>query len=122
MFSCTQCDYFTSRKHDLKRHTKRHTPLTPNLPPKIARHEPVPNIIEPSDNDNLLQDIENQEFKDILNTQAGLGLSQIPSTPATSSHPPVNNKNNNNLNVFFILNNLGEMIINYETCILEILI
>ena len=44
----------------------------------------------------FLQDIENQELTDILNTQAGIGLSQIPSTPSTSSPPPNSNNNNNN--------------------------
>ena len=63
-----------------------------NIPPKIARHEPIPNIIEPAENEKFLSDIEQQEHTDILNTQAGLGLSQIPSTPPPpSSPPPVNN-------------------------------
>ena len=94
-----ECDYSSSRQDNLNKHVKkRHSnvPSTANLPPKIARREPFPNIIEPPANDNLLQDIENQEFKDMPNTQAGLGLSQIPPTLATSSPPPVNNNNDNN--------------------------
>ena len=63
-----------------------------NIPPKIARHEPIPNIIESAENEKFLSDMEQQEYTDILNTQAGLGLSQIPSTPPPpSSPPPVNN-------------------------------
>ena len=115
-FSCMECDYSSSRQDNLNKHVKKrhsYAPSVHNIPPKIARHEPFPNIIEPPANDNLLQDIENQEFKDMLNTQAGLGLSQIPPTPATTSPPPVSNNNdNNNLSVFFTLNNLGEMIMN----------
>ena len=62
-----------------------------NLPPKIACHEQIPNIIKPTENEQLLRDIEQQELTDMLNTQAGLGLSQIPSTPPRSSPPPANN-------------------------------
>ena len=81
-FSCTQCDYFTCRKHDLNRHIKRHKDIVSdhNIPPKIAHHEPIPNIMKPAENEKFLSDIEQQEHTDILNTQAGLGLSQIPST------------------------------------------
>ena len=80
-FSCSQCDYFTSRKHDLKRHAKKHTHLTPNLPPKIARLEPIPNIIDPPANDHLLEQIENQEIETIFkqNTQVGFGITQMTS-------------------------------------------
>ena len=37
-FSCTDCDYTTSRKSNLDRHLKRHTNpvLIPNSPPKVA--------------------------------------------------------------------------------------
>ena len=124
-------NHFTSRKYDLKQHTKRHNDIVSdhNIPPKIARHEPIPNIIEPTENEKFLSDIEQQEHTDILNTQAGLGWSQIPPTTATSSPPPVDNNNNNNndprlqeFERFFIVNILGEMIMNQETCILEILI
>ena len=117
-----ECDYSSSRQDNLNKHVKKrhsYAPSVHNIPPKIAHREPFPNIIEPPANDNLLQDIENQEFKDILNTQAGLGMSQIPPTPATSSPPPVNNNNDNNndprqqeFERFFVLNNLGEMIMN----------
>ena len=90
-FSCSQCDYFTSRKHDLKRHTtKRHskTPLTPNLPPKIARHDPFPNIIEPPANDHLLEQLENHEIQTTLeqNSQVGFGITQMTSTDENIPH------------------------------------
>ena len=74
----------------MKRHNN--TPATSNLPPKIARREPIPNIIESSENEQL-RDIEQQELTDILNTQTGLGLSQMPHTLPPSSSPPVNNSN-----------------------------
>ena len=44
-FSCTQCDYSTLQKSNLNRHLKRHTSLTSNLPPKVARCEPY--IVDP---------------------------------------------------------------------------
>ena len=87
MFSCTQCDYTTPVKSNLKHHTKRHndTPLTPNLPPKIARHEPFPNIIEPPANDHLLEQLlEHEEILSMLeqNNQVGFGVTQMSSTDA----------------------------------------
>ena len=87
MFSCFQCDYFSSRKYDLKHHTKRHTPLTPNLPPKIPRHEPIPNIIEPPANDHLLEQLENHEIKTSLeqNSQVSFGITQMMSPDAMLS-------------------------------------
>ena len=89
-FSCTECDYFTSRKHDLKRHIrKRHNdiPTSQILPPKIARHEPIPNIIDPTENGQFLQDIKQQEIQAILerNSQVGFGITQI--TPSDESIP-----------------------------------
>ena len=93
-FSCTQCDYTILQKSNLKRHIrKRHNdiPAAQIPPPKIARHEPIPNIINPTENEQFLQDIEHQELTDMLNTQVGLGLSQMPRTPSPSSPPPVNN-------------------------------
>ena len=66
MFSCTECDYTTPLKSNLKRHTKRHTPLTPNLPPKISRHDPFPNIINPPANDHLLEQLENKKIQTAL--------------------------------------------------------
>ena len=92
MFSCSECDYTTPRKSNFNRHLKRHNdiPAAEILPPKIARREPILNIIEPTENDQFLSDIEQQELTDMLNTQAGLGLSQMPSTPP-SSPPPANN-------------------------------
>ena len=88
VFSCTECDYTTSLKSNLKRHTKRHIPLTPNFPPKIARHDPFPNIIDPPANDNLVQDIENQEIQTTFeqDTQVGFGITQMTSTDATLPH------------------------------------
>ena len=60
------------------------------IPPKIARQST--NIIEPAENEKFLSDIEQQELTDMLNTQVGFGLSQMPSTPPPpSSPPPVNN-------------------------------
>ena len=96
-FPCTECEYSTSHPDDLRKHvTKRHnnTSTVHNLPPKIAHHNP--NIIEPDKNDQFLRDIEQQELTDMLSTQAGLGLSQMPSTPPPSppqppSLPPGNN-------------------------------
>ena len=87
MFSCTQCDYTTPLKSNLKYHTKRHsnTPLTPNLPPKIAHHEPFPNIIEPPANDHLLEQLEHEEIQSMLeqNNQLSFGVTQMSSTDAT---------------------------------------
>ena len=94
-FSCTECDYSTSRQDNLQKHLrKRHNNAAPahNIPPKIARNEPVLNIIEPTDNERFLSDIEQQELTDMLNNQTGLGLSQMPHTsPPSSPPPPVNN-------------------------------
>ena len=88
VFSCTQCDYVTSRKHNLKCHTtKRHskTHLTSNLPPKIARREPIPNIIDPPANDHLLEQLENQEIESMFeqNTQRGFGITQMTTADTT---------------------------------------
>ena len=117
-------DYSSSCQDDLNKHIKkRHSdkPSVHNIPPKITRPEPIPNIIEPTENDQLLKDIEQQELSDMLNTQDSLGLSQIPPTPPPSSPPPANNNNDpRHLNVLFRLNNLGKMILNQEMCILGI--
>ena len=70
-FSCTECGHTTARKHDLNRHImKRHTnaPTGLNPPPKVARREPIPDIIDPPTNPCLLQDVEQQELTDMLNT------------------------------------------------------
>ena len=81
LFSCAQCDYTTPLKSNLNRHTKRHskTHLTSNLPPKIARREPIPNIIDPPANDHLLEQLENQEIQSMFeqNTQRGFGITQM---------------------------------------------
>ena len=63
-FSCTQCDYSTLQKSNLNRHLKRHTSLTSNLPPKVARCEPY--IVDPPP-DNQVSDQNPQ--------QRGFGLS-----------------------------------------------
>ena len=88
MFSCIECDYTTPRKSYLKRHAERHTPLTPNLPPKIARHDPFPSIIEPPVNDHLLEQLENQEIESMFeqNTQRGFGITQMTSTDENIPH------------------------------------
>ena len=87
IFSCTQCDYTTLQKSNLKCHTKRHskTPLTSNLPPKIACREPILNITEPTENDQFLRDIEEQELRDMLSSQVGFGVTQI--APADENIP-----------------------------------
>ena len=90
MFSCTQCDYTTLLKSNLKCHTKRHsnTPLTPNLPPKIAHRKPIPNIIEPPGNDHLFEQLEHEEIQSMLeqNTQVGFGVTPISSTDENIPH------------------------------------
>ena len=96
LFSCTECDYSTSHQDNLQKHLRKrcnNTPTTQILSPKIACHEPIPNIIEPTENEQLIRDIEQQELSDMLNNQTGLGLSQIPPTQTTSSPLPDNNNN-----------------------------
>ena len=84
MFSCTQYDCTTLQKSNLNRHTKIHakTPVPSNLPPKVARREPIPNIIEPSANDHLLEQLEHEEIQSMLeqNTQRGFGVALMTST------------------------------------------
>ena len=63
LFSCTDCDYVTSRKSNLDRHSKGHTSLGPNSPPKVARRDP--HLINPPTNDHFLVD---------RNSQRGFGL------------------------------------------------
>ena len=78
-FSCTECDYTTPRKSNFNRHMKRHNdiPTAHNIPPKIARHEPIPNIIDPTENEQFLQDIQQQELTDMFSSQFGHGLTQF---------------------------------------------
>ena len=66
---------------------KRHNdiPAAQILPPKIARREPVLIIIEPTENNKFLSNIEEQELRDMLNTQVGFGVTQI--TPADENIP-----------------------------------
>ena len=94
-FSCAECDYSTSRQDNLQKHIRKRHNAVPdhNIPPKIACNEPIPNIINPTENEQFLQDIQQQELTDMLNTQVGLDLSQMPSTPPppSSPPPPVNN-------------------------------
>ena len=90
-FSCTECDYSTSRQDNLQKHLKkRHsdTPSVHNIPPKIARREPFPNVIDPPANDNLLQDLEQQEIQIMLerNTQVDFGIMQMTSTDENILH------------------------------------
>ena len=88
-FSCTQCDYTTLRKSNLIRHTKRHsdskTTVADNHPPKVARLEPIPNIIEPPANDNVLEQLEHERLESMFeqNTQRGFGVTQMSSTDTT---------------------------------------
>ena len=86
MFSCTECDYTTLQKSNLNHHMKRHTntPLTPNLPPKVAHCEPIPNIINPVANDHLLEQLEHEEIQSMFdqNIQCGFGVTQMNPTDA----------------------------------------
>ena len=86
--SCTECDYSTSRQDNLQKHLrKRHNdiPTAHNIPPKIARHESIPNIIDPTENDEFLSDIEKQELTDMFSSQFGYGVTQT--TPADENVP-----------------------------------
>ena len=53
----------------------------------MACHEPIPNISDPTENEQFLQDIEQQEIQNMLeqNTQVGFGIMQI--TPADENIP-----------------------------------
>ena len=44
----------------MKRHAN--TPLTLNLPSKVAQRKPVTDIIDPPANDHLLEQLEQQEI------------------------------------------------------------
>ena len=48
----------------------------------MARREPIPNIIEPPANDNLLEQLEHEGFESMFeqNTQRGFGVTQMSST------------------------------------------
>ena len=90
-FPYTQCDHTTLRKNNLISHTKRHsdskTSVAASHPPKVARHEPIPNIIKPPANDHLLEQLEqlgHQEIQSMFkqNTQRGFGVTQMSSTDA----------------------------------------
>ena len=63
---------------------KRHNdlPATQILPPKIACHEPIPNNIDPTKNEQFLQDIGQQEIQNMLeqDTQVRFGITQITPT------------------------------------------
>ena len=62
------------------------TPAAQIVPPKIARHGPIPNI-DPPANDHLLEQLEHEEIKSMLeqNTQVRFGVTQI--TPANKNTP-----------------------------------
>ena len=66
----------------MKRHGDSKTTVEASHPPKVACCEPVPNIIEPLANDNLLEQLEPEEFESMLeqNTQCGFGVTQMSST------------------------------------------
>ena len=66
---------------------KRHNdiPTAHNIPPKIARHEPIPNIIDPTENDEFLSDIQQRELTDMFSSQFGYGVTQT--TPADKNIP-----------------------------------
>ena len=66
---------------------KRHNVTAPvyNVPPKIARLEPIPNIVDPTENGQFLQDIGKQELTDMFSSQFGHGLTQM--TPADENIP-----------------------------------
>ena len=69
----------------MNRHVKGHTsaPLSPNLPPKVAHLNPIPNIVGPTENDQFLCDIKHQEIKDMLSSQVGFRVTQM--TPANAT-------------------------------------
>ena len=74
MFSCTQLPEKSNLNCHMKRHTN--TPASPNFPPKVARHEPFPNIITPPANDHLLEQLEQQKIQSMFeqNSQCGFGV------------------------------------------------
>ena len=70
-FSCTECDYSTSRQDNLNKHPRKiHDNTAPvhNIPPKIAHKNT--NIIEPNENEQFLRNIEKQELSDMLCVQS----------------------------------------------------
>ena len=67
----------------MKRHNDIPTAQIP--PPKIARHELIPNIIDPTENEQFLQNIQQQELTDMFSNQFGYGLTQA--TPADENIP-----------------------------------
>ena len=71
------------QKHLRKRHND--IPTAHNIPPKIAHHEPNPNIIDPTENDEFLSDKEKQELIDMFSSQFGYGVTQM--TPADENIP-----------------------------------
>ena len=87
-FPCNECDYSASPQHNLQKHQrKRHTdiPTAHNIPPKIACHEPIQTITEPTENDKFLSDIQQQELTDMFSSQFGYGVTQI--TPVNENIP-----------------------------------
>ena len=82
-----ECDYSSSRQDNLNKHIKKrhsYTSSVHNIPPKIALHEPIPNI-EPPANYHLLEQLEYEEIQSMLeqNNQVGFGVTQMNSTDAT---------------------------------------
>ena len=86
-FSCTECNYSPSRQDNLQKHLRKRRNAAPAqiLPPKIAHHEPIPNIIEPTKNDEFLSDIQQQEQTNMFSSQFGYGVTQT--TPADENIP-----------------------------------
>ena len=56
-----------------------------NVPPKIALLEPIANIIDPTENEQFLQDIQQKEMQDMFSSQFGYGVTQM--TPADENIP-----------------------------------
>ena len=85
------CDYSSSRQDNLNKHIKKkhsYAPSVHNIPPKIACHEPIPNIIEPPADDHLLVQLENHEIQTSLeqNSQVSFGITQMTSPDENIPH------------------------------------
>ena len=79
-----KCDKFClyTESSESKRHSDSKTTVVASHPPKVARREPIANIIEPPANDNLLEQLEHEGFESMFeqNTQCGFGVAQMSST------------------------------------------
>ena len=76
-------DFLIHHRAFVKRHSNTH--LTPNLPTKIASHDPFPSIIVPTANDHLLEQLENEEIQTMFNqnSEVGFGVTQMTSQDPT---------------------------------------